>query len=68
MTRFGRASRQMDLIGLALLLMMTVMLWVQNSALAADANAHAVPDAVGAVTTGGDGTTGSIAPAGVEHL
>ena len=67
MTRFGRASREMDLIGLALLLMMTVMLWVQNSALAADANAHAVPDAVGAVT-GGEGTTGSIAPAGVEHL
>lgn len=67
MTRFGRASRTMDLLGLALLTMMMVILWVQHSALAADTDALAAPDAVGAVETG-VGTTGPIAPAGVEHL
>lgn len=67
MTRFGRASRTMDLLGLALLTTMMVMLWVQNSALAADADAQIAPDAVGAVM-GGDGTTGSVVSAGAEHL
>lgn len=67
MTRFGRASRSMDLLGLALLTMMMVLLWVQHSALAADLDAHTAPDAVGAVESG-VGTMGPVAPAGVEHL
>ena len=67
MTRFGRASRSMDRLGLALLTMMMVLLWVQHSALAADLDARTAPDAVGAVESG-VGMTGPVAPAGVEHL
>ena len=46
MTRFGRASRRMDLIGLALLALMMVVLWVQHSAVAAEATAQVAPEAV----------------------
>lgn len=67
MTRFGRASRQMDIFGLALMTMMMLLLWVQHSALAADGGARAGTDPVGAVTEDG-GSTGSVASAGAQHL
>ena len=66
MIRFGRASRRMDLIGLALLAMMMVVLWVQRSAVAAEAAAQGAPDAVGVVLDGEEATT--VAPDGAERI
>ena len=48
MTHFGRASRRMDMFGLALLVMMMGVLWFQHAALAADTTA---PTAIGSTAT-----------------
>jgi len=66
MKRFGRASRQMDWVGIILLSMMMAMLWL-NSALAADGSALAQPDTAGALDDDG-GCGGSFESAGVELL
>ena len=57
----------MDLVGLALLMMMAVLQWVQTSVPVADASVHVAPGAVGTEVSGME-TTGSVVFAGAEHL
>ncbi len=64
--RLGRASRTMDLVGLALLWMTAVLLWVQDSVPVADTNVQTAPDAV-STEVGWVKTTGSVVFAGAEH-
>ena len=47
MTHFGRASRRMDLFGLALLISMMGVLWLQHATRAAEVAAQSPPTAIG---------------------